>query len=96
MMIHRRLIGMVPSSKAHIAKAVLSQWLGLISSLIAMFVLGALVRYVCVRLSARESHLLSRLPRILKALPVCRRTPFQQSGAGFFVFVTAVKPRYGI
>lgn len=86
MMINRRLIGMVPASKAHIAKAVLFQWIGLVSNVIAMFTLGALIaalfegtarpnstvaavtiallcalaRYVCVRLSARESHLASR------------------------------------
>ena len=43
MMINRRLIGMVPASKAHIAKAVLFQWIGLVSNVIAMFTLGALI-----------------------------------------------------
>ena len=86
MMINRRLIGMVPASKAHIAKAVLFQWIGLVSNVIAMFTLGTLiaqllegtarlagiagsvsvallctlVRYVCIRLSTRESHFAAR------------------------------------
>ncbi len=43
MMINRRLIGMVPESKPHIAKTVLFQWIGLMSNVVAMFALGALI-----------------------------------------------------
>ena len=43
MMINRRLIGMVPESKSHIARNVLFQWVGLMSNVAAMFTLGAMI-----------------------------------------------------